>query len=413
MRPDIRCSSPFRTFIDFDAHTGLVVSPHELRLGRMNLDARFGVTGLSLFADALIAVHTDTTCLSRLGRVWSIVEPDELGSLSIWRLGNTDMMSPTMIDLSPHLSKLGERLFIKLLPEKGNCMAMTTSGQVVVGMGDGKLLLFDIQAPGVPLATIVAHGVSPVVDLAVSSTHICSIGVDGSLRVTSLGSTQVVAGGKLARRFESGEVPSCIAYIDDRIFVGTNKGRVFIYEFAHNELLSFLFTMSMNSFPIRRICITNGNFLVAFDCFVNVYELAQKGNEKHMVRKFQIQTTAQVHAICCWQDLILAGLGDGSLAVYNETTLVYARYFSEEYISVILPGSSGSVWLGADDGRIVECLLPASLSDDLRYSAVPEAVPVPQLVAPSSPMKSKAIKSAALAADDSDDDDWKRGLFAS
>ena len=85
-RPDVRQSQPFRTFIDFDSHTNFAIVPHELGRGRLSIDQRFGVVGLAHFGDALVGVHTDTTSLSRLGKVWSIVEPDELAQLTIWRI---------------------------------------------------------------------------------------------------------------------------------------------------------------------------------------------------------------------------------------------------------------------------------------------------------------------------------------
>ena len=424
MRPDVRCSTPFRSFIDFDHHTGVAVTPRELQRGRTALDVRFGVTGLATFADALIAVHTDTTSLSRLGKVWSIVEPDELGSVTIWRLSRSLERTSDEYDPSVTYEKLGDRLFIKLLAEKGNCMKLNATGKVALGMGNGSILLYDIESPGTVKAVIQAHGVSPVIDLDVDKEKIYSIGLDDGLRISEINSGVVLGGGKLSKRLEAGETLTCLKHGDQRVFIGTSKGRVFVYD-VQSAGPAYLHTMSMSSYPVRSIFLTDSTLLVGFDSVINVYDLCQKGNEKHMVRKQQIQTmnNIQVHAcqILPHSQFIIAGLADGTVAVFSEGTLVYARYFSEDQINVLHCGhSEGAVWIGGDDGRIVECLLPASLSEDAKYASsgiAPENIPpapaqntnpVPKLLNTAT----LAGKSAVLAECESDDDDWNKGLFS-
>ena len=428
-RPDTRCCLAFRNFIDFDSHTGIVTFSHELRLGRMNMDARFGVIGLCRFADVLLAVHTDTTGLALLGRVWSIVEPDELGSLSVWRLSNR------LLSDSPDGRedlKLGERIFLKLLPERGNCLSMVGS-DFAIGMGNGSILVFDIQSPGDAKWTIAAHGVSPVIATVMAGKYVFSVGADDGLRISSLVTGEVLAGGNLRKRFESGEAFTCICVVTDRIFIGTNKGRVFVFLFYQSEetkKIEYLHTLSMSSYPVRnvKVCGNSSTLLISFDSFINGYEICQRGNEKHMDRKFQIQSNAQVHACCpLVGNLIAAGSSDGSVAIYHESTLVYARYFSEETINVLYY-HDGILWIGGDDGRIAECIIPDSLTDDIAY--ISDMLPVTKLeqVAPAVVQRAvapidmntvrapnlvsvAALKATALGTD-SDDDDWQRGLFA-
>ncbi|EEQ97319.1 hypothetical protein Pmar_PMAR024815 [Perkinsus marinus ATCC 50983] len=62
-RPDTRSSPPF-----------------------LRCPFRFAVTGMQVNATQtiVIASHEDSTAMARLGRVWSVVEADELGSINVY-----------------------------------------------------------------------------------------------------------------------------------------------------------------------------------------------------------------------------------------------------------------------------------------------------------------------------------------
>jgi hypothetical protein len=120
------------------------------------------------------------------------------------------------------------------------------------------------------------------------------------------------------------------------------------------------------------------------------------------------------------EDIVAAGLGDGSVTIYNGVVPVYSRLFTFEKVNHLLY-SDHVLWAGGDDGRIVEVIIPPTLNEDASYAAsfvVPEEVePKPISVERKIQDSPKVVnpsclkKSSALAEDDSDDD-WKRNLFA-
>lgn len=417
-RPDIRQSQPFRTFIDFDSQTNFSVAPHELERGRTNVDQRFGLVGLAFYGDAIVGVHTDTTSLSRLGRVWSIVESDELAQLTIWRKSRGLEASD-----ANGLLPLGEKLFSKLLPEKANCVRMSSKGELFLGMGDGTIMGYKLEDPSKPFTKVIAHGKSPVIAFELLNDEtLVSVGLDAGLRISSSRSGQLIGGGKLTKRLEVNEVFRCLALHRDsgRAFIGTDKGRVFIFDISTGSP-QYLHSLMMSSFPVRTVHTSDSHLLVGFASFINVYPIGSKGNERSMSREFQIQTSnsAKVHSCCTIPNtpVTIAGLSDGSVTVYSKANIIYSRFFSEERINVIHFSDREQVlWAGGDDGRIVEVKIPTTLIEDVKYvdqfgcseeNEKPIAIPnIP------SAAKSVALKKSPALAEDESDDEWRKGLFS-
>ena len=424
-RVDTRCSEPFRSFIDFDAHTHFAVTKRELLRGRTSSDPRFGVVGVSTLGEAMVVAHTDTTSLARLGKVWSIVEADELGLLSIYKVQQGSSL--TLSDDYDYgtVVSIGEKLFARTLPEKVNSMKMNREGKIFLGMGNGSILGFDIHAPGKPFVNIAAHGLQPVIAIdLLGDESIVSVGLDGGLRVSSPTTGQLIGGGKLTKRLEDGEIFSCLQVFDGRAFVGTNKGRVFIFDVSSGNP-SFLHMLTMSSYPVRCISISREALLVAYDQYVGKYDMVPKGKEKELVRSLQVPSTNGSGIFACLTipgtNYMAIGCGDGSLAILSRSFVVYARHFSEEQINLLhYSQADGVLWVGCDDGRTVEAIIPSTIAEDAAYAAshaVEEEKPIAPIrtVTAQSPTRKanpECMKpSPALGGDDSDDE-WRKGLLA-
>ena len=425
-RPDTRYSQPFRAFIDFDVHTNFSVTPHELSRGRMNVDPRFGVVGFVTIGDYMIAAHADTTSLSRLGKIWSIVEADELGQLSIWKVLRGSVASSLDSD---EAIPLGDKVFNKTLPEKINSIRMNQEGKIFLAMANGSINGYDIQDPNKACLNITAHGNSPVIShTLLDDGSIVSLSLDGSLRISSTSTGNLIGGGKLTKRLMDGEIflsmeghrPS------GRVFLGTNKGRIIIVDVSSGSP-TFLQIVTINSYPIR--CLTaasNDLLLVGAGPYANLYSVLPKAGANQIGKLYSIEAAngANVHALAALpgpDSIIIVGLGDGSVCVYKSKALVYSRMFAFEQINFITIVDQ-TVWIGSDDGRIVEVLIPSTLTEDSAYAVscleptTEEQRPLPVTqkkvespkVAVANPSCLK--KSSAVAADDSDDE-WKKDLF--
>ena len=425
-RADTRQSEPFRSFINFDSHTSFSVSLRELGRGRTSIDPRFGLIGIGTTGDYMVAVHSDTTSLSRLGKVWSIVEADELAQLTIWKLSR-GFHPETIDDELGDALPVGEKIYARTLPEKVHTFKMIRDGKLVCGMPSGNIQIFDISNPAKPFLSIAAHGNSPVVavDLLTDETLI-SVSLDSTLRISSVSSGNLLGGGKMTRRLAENEIFRCmhVQAASGRVLLGTDKGRVFILDVSSGSP-SFLHVLTLNTLPVYCISTAGDTLLVGAGITLSKYNLPMKGKEgAEMKRIFQISTYNKAKVKSCMvlpgSDLIVAGLGDGAVAIYNNQAVVYSRAFAFEFVNV-LHYDDGTLWVGSDDGRIVEVIIPSTVHEDAEYSlsfitmAEEESKPLnpsPRLGDLSAlNANSSCLKKSSALADDDSDDDWRKDLF--
>jgi len=428
-RADTRQSQPFRAFIDFDSHTSFSVSLHELGRGRTTVDPRFGLVGVHTVGEYLVAVHTDTTSLSRLGKVWSVVEADELGQLGIWKISRSPLRRLNHDDEGEALG-LGEKLFTSVLSEKVHGFKMNREGKFFIGLASGVIKGIDIQTPTKAYVSIAAHGNSPVVALdLLSDDTIISISLDGALRISSATSGNLIGGGKLTKRLGDDETLTCLHVHagSGRVFLGTDKGRVLILDVSSGSP-SFLHALTMNAYPVNCFATGEDSILIGAGTVLSHYSLPEKGKEAQMIRTYQIFTYNKANVQSCMflpnsQGLVVAGHGDGCVAFYSKQALVYSRIFAFEQINA-LHYADGTLWAGSDDGRIIEVIIPGTLSEDTAYASsfvVREEQAVKPLattavakkdVSPVAKANPNCLKKSAALADDDSDDDWKKGLFS-
>lgn len=431
-RSDTRQSRPFRSFIDFDTQTNSPESLRELLRGRCAVDPRFGVVGVSPIGDVLVVVHTDTTSLARLGKVWTIIEPDELGTLSLWRISRgSGITQPTSVsDFDDDILKLGEKVFTGSLTETAHSMKLSIeSATLAIGLANGSIQIYDIQSPTKPAWVIKAHGISPVIAVDILNDTVVSIGLDSALRLSSAKTGKMISGGQLSKRLSFGEVFTCmhIHVKSERVFIGSNKGKIFVYDISTGSP-QFVLSIQTNSYPVSSISSSEEQLFVAHDCSVSCYLVPKETESKplftiHAMNGHKITACIPIPKM----EYIAVGLSDGSVSIYYKSFLVYSRYFAAEKINLLyysLP--DGVLWIGGDDGRVVEAIIPSTIADDAKYaedcavSSVSDSGPPPPLKTTALETKSDITvktsprqkpKSAALAENDSDDEDWKRGLF--
>ncbi|CAE8636580.1 unnamed protein product, partial [Polarella glacialis] len=195
LRPDTRTSQQVRTFLSIDSHIddGAIrtLQPEPLRTFE---DPRFGVSGICVAPEAnlLLVTHEDSTHLSRLGRVWSVVEPDELGALHLW---------------AKHSDGSWKRSYSQTFGIKVRSLAWESlSRQFFVGLEDGKIQVYAFAEgstqPDVT-CTLELHHKSPVTHLSVSTRKLLSLGLDTAMRVIDVHSRELVCGGRLLKRLRS------------------------------------------------------------------------------------------------------------------------------------------------------------------------------------------------------------------
>lgn len=367
-RPDTRTSQQLRQFLALDSHTETAIKSLQPDALRTFEDPRFGVSGLCAVphANLLLVTHEDSTHLSRLGRVWSVVEPDELGALHVWAKAGTGNDGSW------------KRVYSSTFGIKARSLCWEeTTRQFFVGLEDGRIEVYFVpeESPTPSLtATLELHHKSPVTHLSASPRWLLSLGFDTAMRTIDVKTRELVCGGRLLKRLRSEADYLTSGYLDDvngRAFVGTSCGDIFVLDISRNPP-NFLHTLELGS-TITAMCIlpdhaarTFGHsgsdvfslpsppqrFLVAHGDNISVLSFEGKGLEKRMRRlgahKSKHLQEGEVTILCMAvapeRQLVFGGYSDGSLAIWS------ARE-SEAFVVLRAHQCSTSqvAWLGAGD----------------------------------------------------------------
>mmetsp|Transcript_34005 Transcript_34005/g.97980 ORF Transcript_34005/g.97980 Transcript_34005/m.97980 type:complete len:564 (+) Transcript_34005:151-1842(+) len=373
-RPDTRTSQQVRSFLALDSHTGTAVRsllPEALRTFE---DPRFGVSDfcVSPGSNLILITHEDSTHLSRLGRVWSVVEPDELGAVHLW-------------------SQAGEswkRMYSHTYGIKVRSLAWEEqSRHLFVGLEDGKIEVFDVPADTMQpakKASLELHHKSPVTHLSVSPRRLLSLGFDTAVRVIDTTSRALLCGGRLMKRLRSeSDYLSCGILDDaqDRAFIGTSGGDVFILDISRNPP-NFLHTLQFGSHSVAKMCRYKDRFFVAVADSIVVMSFEEKGKEENTSKlgtyrcKYLPEDEVSILSVAAAPErkLIFGGYSDGSVAVWRERqheAIIVLRAHSNDVTQLAWSGAppwGPALFSGGGDGKVTTWLLSGSDEDLTMWS---------------------------------------------
>lgn len=359
IRPDTRTSQALRQFLAIDSHVRSAIRSLQPDALRTFEDPRFGVSGLCVApsANLLLITHEDSTHLSRLGRVWSVVEPDELGALHLWTCGSDSTWK--------RISSRTYGLKVRSLAWED------TTRQFFVGLEDGKIEVYSVgdRLQSTQIATLELHHKSPVTHLSASSRKLLSLGFDTAIRAIDVKTRELLCGGRLFKRLRSEmDYLTCGALDDerDRAFIGTSGGDVFVLDIARNPP-SFLHTVELGSRPCSQICAgKDALYIVHSDC-VSVMSFEEKGNERQTKRvgshraKYlcAAETTLLSLALAPERELVFGGYSDGSVAIWrtreSEAVVVLQAHSCDttQLAWVETPGWGPALMTGGGDGKVI------------------------------------------------------------
>lgn len=359
LRPDTRTSQQLRQFLALDSHTDTPIRSLQPDALRTFEDPRFGVSGLCAAPDAnlLLVTHEDSTHLSRLGRVWSVVEPDELGALHLWSKGSDGAWKRI------HSRTYGNK--VSALTWEG------TTRQFFVGLEDGKIEVYglpeDALAP-VSIATLELHHKSPVTFLTASPNRVFSLGFDTAMRVIDIRTRELRCGGRLVKRLKNESDYLTTGYLDDardRVIIGTSGGDIFFLDVGTNPP-GFLHHADVGT-PVASICVAQETLLVAHGDCVSVFSFEGKTRESRMQKlrthksKFLYSGEADIMCVTSSPDcrLLFAGFTDGSVAVWTSTeseAFVVIKAHSDSASKVCWldgPSWGPALLTGGGDGKVI------------------------------------------------------------
>jgi WD40 repeat protein len=369
-RPDTRTSQQLRQFLALDSHAEVAVRSVQPDAMRTFEDPRFGVSGVCAVpqSNLLFVTHEDSTHLSRLGRVWSVVEPDELGALHLWSNSSDGSW---------------KRLFSKTFGIKARSLSWEdNTRQCFVGLEDGKIEVYSVPRDTMQPTLVVAmevHHKSPVTHLSASPRRLLSLGFDTALRVIDVKSRQPVCGGRLAKRLKSESDYLTTGYLDDeqdRAFVGTYGGDMLILGIEKNPP-QFLHSIELTSAPVTAMCRSKETFLIAHGDCVSVYSYESKGQERrisrlgcHRSKHLNAEETSILSLdVAPSRRLIFGGFSDGSVAIWlNREAEAFMVLHAHQCDTTCLAWIDSAPWgpalmTGGGDGKVVTWSLAGTEED--------------------------------------------------
>jgi len=415
-RPDTRRSRHLRQFLELNKRRGDNTSEtEEAAVPRPLLpepvrsfeDPRFGVSGLAVApsVNLVLVTHEDSTHLSRLGRVWSVVEPDELGALHLWARSGDGTWK------RKHSNTYGIKV-------RSLCWEDTTR-QFFVGLEDGKIEVHAISGGQSPQssrkAVLELHHKKPVTHLAASPRRLLSLGFDTAVRVIDVRSRDLLCGGRLMRRLKSESDYLTCGHLDDdagRAFIGTSGGDIFVLDISCNPP-DFLHTLELNTGSIAAIRAAGSQLLIAHGDCITVMSLEGKGSERRMIKlgchraKHLAEGDAYILSMAVAPDrqLVFGGYSDGSVAIWSSRdgeACIVLRAHQCDVTQITWLGEEPwgpALYTGGGDGKVTTWKVNVKEEDLIFWSPQTfgaEVAAVQAAVASSVPMSSSSDTLAAF-----------------
>lgn len=309
-RPDIRSSSPFVDFIEFEIHTSCRVPPLSAQLLAVCQDAKFNLSDFQWVPStrSIFASFEEAASMARLGKVWSLVETDDLGSLSVWVLSRASDGN-----WKTELSEEGnEAQFDQLLHTNTphRCRALyfhEATGRIFVGLengfvevyrfphrtartdhvqlddnGNGEGTFFGLEKE--EQLNLHSESIMSIRGDSAGPGRILTVGFDKAVRVVNCSTLETLCGGKLTKRIASGHhltvgvlenTSTEEEFLKSRMFIGSSDGSVFIFSSMVNPP-EWLHTIEgKGPHPITSLELAGSSLLVAQKYTLTIYRVGK------------------------------------------------------------------------------------------------------------------------------------------
>ncbi|KAF4756408.1 hypothetical protein FOZ63_019885 [Perkinsus olseni] len=243
--------------------------------------------------------------MARLGRVWSVVEPDELGSVNVYHRLKSTGGPPPYEGRGRWKCIMRETSSVKMRV----VATVEAARQFVIGTESGTLVGYSLPSTQQPepklLWRLDAHGPHPVTAIALGEAgRIVTVGLDNAVRVVDVvlkptPSGQLYSGGRLNKRLKgSAYLTSVVVDSYGRAYIGSSGGEVFIFDTTTAPKPTFLHQFSSHDGSgVAALCIPRSLnssdpstvLLVAHDACVSMYDIQNPGYEKRMLRLKKVQ----------------------------------------------------------------------------------------------------------------------------
>eukprot|EP00371_Babesia_bovis_P001569 XP_001610216.1 hypothetical protein [Babesia bovis T2Bo] len=201
----------------------------------------------------LIVAYEEKTAMSKIGRVWSLIEPEILGSIRIYKMGKDTREDPVILFEKPFHCRIRGIQYV------------TKDYKLAIAKDDGTVEIFylgDSASEFTSLGSVVLHS-GPILSFDIDDGKGFTSGYDDSIRAFDVQRQATVSGGKLTRRLHGEKLLVSTAINPSTMLIGTSNNQVYTY-FMKDDIPLFVDCCDIPApLNIRKIYATPTNLFIA------------------------------------------------------------------------------------------------------------------------------------------------------
>ncbi|KJP89304.1 hypothetical protein AK88_00966 [Plasmodium fragile] len=264
IRADVRCCALFLNFILFYDKINLSVEVVKTKLLNSIGSQKFSMSDLYINEkyNFIICVYEDKSNLSKLGKLWSIIEPDIVGEIKVFTYNN---------DLT---STFCETYKEQTVYKARNIVCAESQNEVIISGDDGKIHIYKIDTQLLTLTyikNIPCHNDTILKMMNFNGDLFCTCGYDNAFRLFRFGDYKILSGGRCNKRLDKDKITTCHLLNYSNIVLGTDCSVFFIYNMMTNPPLYLDTKKLKNGEKINCFANTDKYLFIGYDNIIACY----------------------------------------------------------------------------------------------------------------------------------------------
>ncbi|EUT88728.1 hypothetical protein PFAG_01571 [Plasmodium falciparum Santa Lucia] len=265
IRPDIRCCAIFLNFLLFYDKINLSIDIVKTKLINNIGTQKFSLSDLYINQkyNFLICVYEDKSNLSKLGKLWSIIEPDMIGEIKVFSYNN---------DLT---SNFVETYKEQTIYKARNIICSEKNKQAIISGDDGKIHIYKINIESFTLTyikNITYHHDTILKMMQFNDDLFCTCGYDNAFRLINLNDKyKILSGGRCNKRLDKDKITTCHLLAYNNIIIGTDSSLFFVYNMSTNPPIYIDTKKIKNGIKINCFTNTDKYLFVGYDNVIACY----------------------------------------------------------------------------------------------------------------------------------------------
>ncbi|ANQ05690.1 WD domain G-beta repeat domain containing protein [Plasmodium coatneyi] len=274
IRADVRCCALFLNFILFYDKINLSVEVVKTKLLNSIGSQKFSLSDLYINEkyNFIICVYEDKSNLSKLGKLWSIIEPDIVGEIKIFTYNN---------DLT---STFCETYKEQTVYKARNIVCAESQNEVIISGDDGKIHIYKIDTQLLTLTyvkNIPCHNDTILKMMSFSGDLFCTCGYDNAFRLLRFSDYKILSGGRCNKRLDKDKITTCHLLNYGNIVLGTDCSVFFIYNMMTNPPLYLDTKKLKNGEKINCFANTDKYLFIGYDNIIACYNYHYNSEAKN------------------------------------------------------------------------------------------------------------------------------------